>query len=76
MAGTVKPIKVGSLWNQRTVLPDGTRLLRVIEIIGAPTLSSPANYRIVRNDGHPHREGKTASIRRGDLRRKYRAGRS
>lgn len=74
MPGTVKPIKVGTKWQQvvRDVVDD-KKLIRVIEVIGAPTLSSPVNYRILRNDQHPHRVGKTASIRKAELRRKYRA---
>lgn len=47
-------------------------MVREIEIIGRPTPSSPVNYRILRNDAHPHRVGKTASIRQSELRRKYR----
>ena len=71
MSNTVQPIKVGTKFRQTAVGRDGERFVRVIEVIGQPTLSSPVNYRIVRNDAHPHRVGKTASIRRADLRRKY-----
>lgn len=52
---------------------DGTRRIRVIEMLSAPSLSSPAAYRILRNDAHPHRVGKTGSVCRVDLERKYRA---
>lgn len=69
--GTVAPIRVGTRWAQRIQAPDGRILVREIEVIGAPTLSSPVNYRILRNDAHPHRAGKSASIRRADLRAKY-----
>lgn len=70
-----QPIKVGDKWTQ-TVQRRGTdgkvrTQKRVIEITGAPTLSSPVNFRIRRNDAHPHRKGKTGSIRRADLYRKY-----
>ncbi|QOC24812.1 hypothetical protein IC744_16250 [Microbacterium hominis] len=70
-AGTVAPIRLRSRWTQRVQTPDGKILIREIEIIGAPTLSSPVNYRIRRNDAHPHRVSKTASIRRADLHAKY-----
>ena len=53
--------------------PDGQPLVRVIEIIAAPTLSAPAGYKVVRNDAHPHRAGKTGTIRVVDLLRKYQA---
>lgn len=65
--------KAGDTLQQIVVKPDGSRQTRVIELLSAPSLSSPAAYRIVRNDAHPHRVGKTASIRRADLERKYRA---
>lgn len=65
-------IKVGDTWRQVAVWPDGRKRQRVIEVIGRPTLSSPVNYRILRNDSHPHRVGKTGSIRQSELRRKYR----
>lgn len=73
------PIKVGQKFRQVTEIPNPKRpgkflkRTRVIEIIGAPTPSMPVNYRILRNDFHPHRKGKTASIRVADLRRKYEA---
>lgn len=71
---TETPIRLGDTWAQVTV-PAGEKkpLIRVIEITGLPTPSSPVNYRIVRNEAHPHRVGKHASIRRSELRRKYRA---
>lgn len=73
MSGTEAPIIVGQMWEQRVVVPGEKKpRVRVIEITGKPTLSTPVNYRIVRNDAHPHRVGKHASIRRGDLRAKYR----
>lgn len=71
MPNTVQPIKVGTKWKQTAVGRDGKRFVREIEVIGQPTPSSPVNYRILRNDAHPHRVGKTASIRRAHLRRKY-----
>lgn len=52
---------------------DDRGMTRIIEIIAAPTLSSPVGYRVVRNDTHPHRVGRTASIRVADLHRKYEA---
>ncbi|WDH77874.1 hypothetical protein PTQ19_10110 [Microbacterium esteraromaticum] len=64
---------VGSRWKQSFVTPKGKLQKRVIEIIAAPTLSSPIGYRIVKNDAHPHRKGKTASIRVADLHAKYEA---
>lgn len=70
---TFDRIKVGDRWAQVTSIyrdeEDGSlkQRIRVIEITGRPTLSSPVNYRIVRNDEHPHREGKHASIRAADL---------
>lgn len=70
-SGAVDPIRLRSRWTQRVQTPAGKILTREIEIIGAPTLSSPVNYRILRNDAHPHRVGKTASIRRAALRAKY-----
>ncbi|SDG23083.1 hypothetical protein [Microbacterium sp. 77mftsu3.1] len=66
-------IKVGQRFEQFARFQDGSSKVRVIEFIGRPTLSSPVNYLIIRNDAHPHRAGKTASIRRADLHRKYRA---
>ncbi len=68
-------IKVGDKWTQ-TIERRGTdgklrTQKRVIEITGAPTLSSPVNYMIRRNDAHPHRKGRTGSMRRADLYRKY-----
>lgn len=71
---TVKPVRIRSSWEQRILnRKTGETLIRIIEIIGKPTLSSPVNYRIIRNDAHPHRAGKTASIRRSELHRKYQA---
>lgn len=64
-------IQVGDRFQQITVLRNGTELRRVIEVTGRPTPSSPVNYRIERNDAHPHRVGKHGSIRRADLERKY-----
>jgi len=66
-------LKAGTRWKQDLFGKDGKRQTRVIEIIAAPTLSSPVGYRIIRNDAHPHRKGKTASIRVADLLRKYTA---
>lgn len=72
-------IKVGQKFEQINEVPDSKhpgkflKIKRVIEILGVATLSSPVNYRILRNDAHPHREGKAASIRVADLRRKYEA---
>lgn len=71
--GTFTTAKAGDKLRQIAVKRDGTRLTRVIELLSAPSLSSPAAYRILRNDAHPHRVGKTASIRRADVERKYRA---
>lgn len=71
--GVFTTAKAGDRLEQISVKRDGTRLTRVIELLSAPSLSSPAAYRIVRNDAHPHRVGKTASMRRADLERKYRA---
>lgn len=71
LTGTVAPIRPGSRWEQRVQNRAGDILVRRIEVIGAATPSSPVGYRILRNDAHPHRVGKTASIRKGDLRRKY-----
>lgn len=73
MSAVTERIKVGDKFQQTAVDRDGKRYRRVIEITGAPTLSSPVNYRIERNDAHPHRVGKHDSIRRADLERKYRA---
>ena len=73
MSAVTERIKVGDQFKQIAVLPDGSEQVRVIEVIGAPTLSSPVNVRIVRNDAHPHRVGKSTSIRRADLEREYRA---
>lgn len=70
---TETPITVGSRWEQTLVGPKGKLQTRVIEIISAPTLSSKVGYRVVQNDAHPHRTGKTASIRVADLRAKYEA---
>ncbi|WP_295104409.1 hypothetical protein [uncultured Microbacterium sp.] len=68
---TEAAIKVGDKWGQVVTRPDGSQQLRVIEIIAAPTLSTPVSYKIVRNDAHPHRKGKFGQIRQADLRRKY-----
>lgn len=68
---TVLPIKLRSIWEQKVFTPAGKTLTRRVEVIGVPTLSSPVNVRILRNDAHPHRAGKTTSIRKGDLRAKY-----
>lgn len=73
-AVTETPIRVGNTWAQVNVpAGDAKPLIRIIEITGPPTLSSPVNYRVVRNDAHPHRVGKHSSIRSSELRRKYRA---
>lgn len=71
-------IKVGDRFKQTVRIVDQEtgkerKLIRIIEVTGRPTLSSPVNYEIVRNDAHPHRVGKFASIRRSQLERKYRA---
>lgn len=66
-------ITVGTRWKQTLVGPKGKLQKRIIEIIAAPTLSNPVGYRVVKNDAHPHRKGKTGSIRVNDLRRKYEA---
>ena len=72
-------IKVGEQWEQIDSRPDPQdatkriKEVRVIEITSIPTPSMPVGYRIVRNDKHPHRVGKTGSIRRFDLHRKYKA---
>ncbi|MAM53393.1 hypothetical protein [Microbacterium sp. UBA3394] len=68
-----QPIKIDSRWEQTTITHSGRKLVRVVEVIGRPTLSSPVNLRIVRNDAHPHREGKTTSLRASVLRANYRA---
>jgi hypothetical protein len=71
---TITPITVGSRWQQPLRPgPRGKKRLRIIEVISAPTLSNPVGYRILRNDAHPHRKGKIASIRVADLRAKYEA---
>jgi hypothetical protein len=71
---SVTPITVGSRWRQPlTPGPRGRKRIREIEVISAPTLSNPVGYRIIRNDIHPHRRGKIASIRVADLRLKYEA---
>jgi len=67
------PIKTGTRWEQTTIGPKGKKLKRIIEITAEPTLSNPVGYRIIRNDAHPHRKGKFASIRVADLRTKYEA---
>ncbi|MGN8024731.1 hypothetical protein [Microbacterium sp. 22242] len=64
---------VGTQWKQERFGADGQPEVRIIEIIGRPTLSSPVAYKVIRNDAHPHRKGKTASIRVADLLRKYEA---
>lgn len=64
-------IKVGEKWEQVVTLPDGSSQVRVVEITNPPTLSMPVSYRIIRNDAHPHRVGKHASIRQSEFRRKY-----
>lgn len=71
--GTFTSAKAGDKVTQISVKRDGTRLIRVIQLLSPLALSSPVAYRILRNDAHPHRVGKTASIRRADLARKYRA---
>lgn len=71
--GTFTTAKPGDRLEQVSVKRDGTRRIRVIELLSAPSLSSPAAYRILRNDAHPHRVGKTGSIRRVDLESKYHA---
>ena len=73
---TIKQIHVGDQWRQVTrVVVDGEEreLVRVIEVTRRPTLSRPVVYRVVRNDAHPHRVGRTGAIKRSDLRRKYEA---
>jgi hypothetical protein len=70
---TEHKITVGSRWAQTLPGPKGKLQKRIIEVIAAPTLSSPVGYRVIRNDAHPHRKGKTASIRVADLRAKYEA---
>lgn len=70
---TTDRIQVGDRFVQTEHDPDGKAITRVIEVTGRPTPSSPVNYRIVRNDAHPHRVGKNGSIRKADLARKYRA---
>lgn len=66
-----QPISRGSVWEQKIIGPVGKTQIRRIEIIAPPTLSSPVGYRILRNDAHPHRKDKTATIRVADLRRKF-----
>lgn len=73
VAVTTERIKVGDRFTQISQRRDGKPLTRVIEVTGRPTPSSPVNYRILRNDAHPHRVGKHGSIRKADLARKYRA---
>lgn len=70
---TTPAIRIGTLWTQRVRDREGKILTRVIEVITRPSLSVPVGYRIVRNDAHPHRVGKTGTIRVSDLRRKYEA---
>lgn len=71
---SVTPITIGSRWRQELGSgPRGGKRVREIEVISAPTLSNPVGYRILRNDTHPHRKGKIASIRVADLRTKYEA---
>jgi hypothetical protein len=70
--GTFTTAKAGDKFEQVLVRRDGKRLTRVIELISPPRLSSPAGYRILRNDAHPHRVGKFGSLRRSELERKYR----
>jgi len=70
---TTPKLTVGTQWRQERFGRDGIPQVRVIEIIGRPTLSSTVGYRVIRNDAHPHRINKTASIRVADLLRKYRA---
>ena len=72
---STKKITRGSRFEQvALVVVDGEEGARhrEITIIAPATPSSPAAYRITRNDSHPHRVGKVASIRRADLDRKYR----
>lgn len=64
-------IKPGARFQQIVRTPKGVELTRVIEILSKPTPSMPATYEVIRNDAHPHRVGKRASIRRSDLERKY-----
>lgn len=67
-------IKVGEKWEQRSVGMKADKRVdfrRVVEIIARPTLSAPVGYRVLRNDAHPHRVGKTGSIRVVELRAKY-----
>lgn len=68
---TEAAIKVGEKWEQVVSLPDGESQVRVVEITNPPSLSMPVSYRILRNDAHPHRVGKLASIRQAEFRRKY-----
>ncbi len=70
---TQNPVKLGSRWKQVTFDRAGKKLTRIVEVIAAPTLSNAAGIRIIRNDKHTHRKGKTASIRTADLLRKYEA---
>lgn len=72
-APTVKPHAAGTRWKQTTVDRKGKAKVRIIEIIAAPTLSSPIGFRVVKNDLHPHRIGKTGSIRVAQLTRNYEA---
>lgn len=66
------PIRVGDEWVQVNFEPgDPKPVIRLIEITKLPTPSTPVNYRIVRNDAHPHHVGKQGSIRRSELHRKY-----
>jgi len=73
VTATIERIAVGDQFAQVFAQRDGVKRMRVIEVIGAPTPSTPVNYRVIRNDAHPHRVGKTASIRKSELERKYRA---
>ncbi len=72
-AHTVQPHAAGTHWKQTTVDRKGKAKVRIIEIIAAPTLSSSVGFRVLRNDLHPHRVGKTGSIRRAQLTRNYEA---
>lgn len=73
VVNTQNPVKLDSRWKQVDYDRAGKKLTRIVEVIAAPTLSNPAGIRVLRNDKHPHRKGKTASIRTADLLRKYEA---
>lgn len=60
------PIKLNSRWRRADMIQRGgeyVELHREIRVIAEPTLSSPVGFKVVKNDAHPHRRGKTGSMK-------------